>query len=173
MAFSLYDATIPSNLQILRAVDALIGKAEAFATDQGIAPADLIDARLADDMLPFGYQVKSCAAHSVGGIEGVRAGTFSPDLKPWPTDFARLHTVILDAIATLEGIDRAEFDTLADATTEFRFGETAMPFTGPNFLLSFSQPNFYFHATTAYAILRAKGVKIGKRDFMGIPRMTR
>lgn len=171
MTFSLYDATIPSNLQILRAVDALLDKAEAFVVEKGIEPAALIDARLAEDMLPFGYQVKACAAHSVGGIEGVRCGTFSPDRSPWPTDFAGLHTVLRDAIGTLEAIDRDDFDTLADNDTKFEFGTVTMPFTGANFLLSFSQPNFYFHATTAYAILRAQGVKLGKRDFMGIPRL--
>ena len=78
MTFSLYDAVVPSNLQILGAVDALLDKAAAFCSEQGRAEAELIDARLAPDMLPFGYQVKSCAAHSIGGIEGVRAGTFSP-----------------------------------------------------------------------------------------------
>lgn len=171
MTLSLYDATIPSNLQILRAIDALLDKAEAFCTEQGMAPADMIDARLAPDMLPFGYQVKSCAAHSLGAVEAVRGGTFSPDLRPWPTDFAALHAALHHAIAALEAIDRAEFDALADNETQFLFGETRMPFTGANFLLSFSQPNFYFHATTAYAILRAKGLKIGKRDFIGIPRV--
>ncbi len=171
MTLSLYDATIPSNLQILRALDALLDKAEAFATEQGIPPEALIDARLADDMLPFGYQLKACAAHSVGGIDGVRGGSFSPDRSPWPTDFAGLHTVLRDAIATLEAIDRAELDLLADADTSFQFGTLVMPFTGANFLLSFSQPNFYFHATTAYAILRARGMPLGKRDFMGVPRM--
>ena len=57
--------------------------------------------------------------------------------------------------------------------TNFVFGETKLPFTGANFLLSFSQPNFYFHATTAYAILRAQGVSLGKRDFLGTPRLKR
>ncbi len=171
MTLSLYDATIPSNLQILRALDALLDKAEAFAAGQGLAPETLIDARLAADMLPFGYQLKACAAHSVGGIEGVRGGSFSPDRSPWPTDFAGLHAVLRDAIATLEAIDRDEFDTLADTDTKFEFGTFVMPFTGANFLLSFSQPNFYFHATTAYAILRAQGMPIGKRDFLGMPRM--
>lgn len=173
MTFSLYDATIPSNLQILRAIDALLDKAEAFCGEQGIAPAALIDARLAPDMLPFGFQVKSCAEHSVGAIEAVREGSYSPDTKPWPTDFAGLHAKLRGAVAELEAIDRAEFDALADAHTEFRLGESAMPFTGANFLLSFAQPNFYFHATTAYAILRMKGVKIGKRDFVGMPRIKR
>jgi hypothetical protein len=173
MTFSLYDAVVPSNLQILGAVDALLDKAEAFCTEQDRAPADLIDARLAPDMLPFGYQVKSCAAHSIGGIEGVRSGSFSPDMTPWATDFAGLHAVLHAAIANLKDLDRETFDTLADSDTQFAFGETRLPFTGANFLLSFSQPNFYFHATTAYAILRAQGVKLGKRDFMGMPRMKR
>jgi hypothetical protein len=173
MTISLYDAVVPSNLQILGAIDALIDKAAAFCAETGRTEADLIDARLAPDMLPFGYQVKSCVGHSIGGIEGVQAGTYSPDMKPWPTDFAGLHDVIRSAIASLKAIDRDSFDALADADTEFRFGESRMPFTGANFLLSFSQPNFYFHATTAYAILRAQGVKIGKRDFMGMPRMKR
>lgn len=173
MAFSLYDAVVPSNLQILGAVDGLLDKAEAFCAEQGRDAADLIDARLAPDMLPFGYQVKSCAAHSMGGIAGVRAGSFSPDRSAWPTDFAGLHAVLRGAIDELKAIDRESFDALADNDTHFEFGELRMPFTGANFLLSFSQPNFYFHATTAYAILRAEGVKLGKRDFMGAPRIKR
>ena len=171
MSISFYDAVVPSNLQILAAVDALIDKAAAFATAQGLAEAELIDARLAPDMLPFGYQVKCCAGHSIGGIDGVRAGRFSPDMTPWPTDFAGLHSLLHEAIASLKAIDRDAFDAMAQADTHFAFGDTKMPFTGANFLLSFSQPNFYFHATTAYAILRAQGVKLGKRDFLGMPRV--
>ncbi|WP_445193872.1 DUF1993 domain-containing protein [Sphingomonas sp. Tas61C01] len=173
MPFSLYDAVIPSNLQILGAVDALITKAEAFCADQGRTAADLIDARLAPDMLPFGYQVKSCAAHSLGGVEGVRAGSFSPDMSAWPSDFDGLHALLQSAIASLEALDRDAVDAMADSDTQFAFGETRIPFTGANFLLSFSQPNFYFHATTAYAILRAQGVKLGKRDFLGMLRLKR
>ena len=170
MSFSLYDAVVPSNLQILGAIDRLLDKAEAFCAEQGRSESELIDARLAPDMLPFGYQVKSCAAHSLGGIEGVRAGTFSPDRSPWPTDFAGLHNVLRTASTSLKQIEREAFDALADNDTHFAFGETRLPFTGANFLLSFSQPNFYFHATTAYAILRAQGMKLGKRDYLGIPR---
>jgi hypothetical protein len=171
MSFSLYDAVVPSNLQILAAIDALLDKAAAFCTEQGRSEADLIDARLAPDMLPFGYQVKSCVGHSVGAIAGVRAGSFAPDRSAWPTDFAGLHAAIQAAIAALKAVDRDSFDALAEADTQFIIGESRMPFTGANFLLSFAQPNFYFHATTAYAILRAQGVRIGKRDFMGMPRI--
>jgi len=171
MSFSLYDAVVPSNLQILASIDALLDKAAAFCAEQGRAEADLIDARLAPDMLPLGYQVKSCVGHSVGAIEAVGAGSFSPDRSAWPTDFSRLHGLVQTAIASLKAIDRDGFDALGEADTQFAFGESRMPFTGANFLLSFAQPNFYFHATTAYAILRAQGVRIGKRDFMGVPRI--
>ncbi|MDB5700146.1 MAG: hypothetical protein JWL66_345 [Sphingomonadales bacterium] len=173
MSFSLYEAVVPSSLQILAAIDALLDKAAAFCAEQGRSELDLIDARLAPDMLPFGYQVKSCAVHSVGAIEGVRKGSFSPDMSPWPTDLAGLHGSVQAAIASLKEIDREAFDALADNATQFALGETKLPFTGANFLLSFSQPNFYFHATTAYAILRAQGVKLGKRDFLGMPRIRR
>lgn len=173
MTFSFYDAVIPSNLQILASIDAMLGKAADFCAGHGRAEADLIDARLAPDMLPFGYQVKSCAVHSVGAIEGVRAGSFSPDRSAWPTDFAGLHGLLETAASTLKAIDRTDFDALAQADTQFTAGDTRMPFTGANFLLSFAQPNFYFHASTAYAILRAQGVKLGKRDFLGMPRIKR
>lgn len=171
MPLSLYEAVIPSQLQVLGALDALLDKAKVFCTEQGRAEDELIDARLAPDMLPFGYQVKSCAAHSMGAIQGVRAGTFSPDTSAWPTDFTSLHGILGAAIRTLQEVDRETFEALAGKDTEFVFGEMRLPFNGTNFLLSFSQPNFYFHATTAYAILRAQGVKLGKRDFIGIPRI--
>lgn len=171
MSFSLYDAVVPSNLQILRALDRVIEKAAAFCTERGISEAELIDARLAPDMLPLGYQVKSCAVHSVGGIEGARAGSFSPDRGPWPTDLAGLHGVLERAETDLSALNKEAIDALTDADVYFLAGVTKMPFTGANFLLSFSQPNFYFHATTAYAILRAQGMTIGKRDFIGMPRI--
>jgi hypothetical protein len=173
MSFSFYDAVVPSNLQILAAVDALLDKAAAFCAETGTAEDDIINARLAPDMLPFGYQIKSCAGHSMGAIDGTRNGSYSPDMNPWPSDFAGLHAALQEAIASLKAIDRDTFDALAESDTQFAFGETRMPFTGANFLLSFSQPNFYFHASIAYAILRAQGVKLGKRDFMGMPRLKR
>ena len=172
MSFSLYDAVIPSNLQILDALERVMEKAEAFCDERGLTQSALIDARLAPDMLPLGYQVKSCAVHSIGGIEGARVGSFSPDRSAWPTDFAGLRAILQRASAELSALDRAAVDGLTEADTHFVFGESKLPFTGANFLLSFSQPNFYFHATTAYAILRAQGVSLGKRDFLGTPRVT-
>ena len=173
MSFSLYDAVVPSNLQILGALDRVMEKAKAFCDERGVTQADLIEARLAPDMFPLGYQVKSCAVHSIGGIEGARAGSFSPDRNAWPTDFDGLRNILQRASAELSALDRKTVDELTEADTHFALGEIKLPFTGANFLLSFSQPNFYFHAATAYAILRAQGVNLGKRDFMGTPRVKR
>ncbi|HYB80277.1 MAG TPA: DUF1993 domain-containing protein [Mycobacterium sp.] len=167
MACSLYAATIPSYRQILEAVGGLLVKAEAFCDERGIAPPELIEARLAPDMLPFAYQVKSTAVHSLGAIEGVRRGVFLPDMTPPPDTFAALGTRIAQTVTALEAVTAAEVDGFVGRDMRFVFGERRLDFTAEDFLLSFSLPNFYFHAATSYDILRWKGLAIGKRDFMG------
>ena len=171
MTFSLYAATIPTYRQILSAISGVLKKAEAFAAEQGIASNDLVMLRLAEDMLPFGYQIKSMVGHSRGAIDGVRAGIFSPDRSAWPDSIADLEALVAEAIAALEAVDPAEIDGLVGRPMRFSMGEMHMDFVAEEFLLSFSQPNFYFHATTAYDILRANGVPLGKRDFLGRPRV--
>jgi hypothetical protein len=167
MAFTLYAAVVPSQLQILESVARLVGKAAAFCQDQGLDPDEILHARLADDMFPFAYQVKSTVVHSIGAIEGVREGVFGPDLTPPPASFVALTERVAGAIGDLTALDPDEVDSFIGRDMRFEFGEHRMDFTAEDFLLSFSQPNFYFHATTAYDILRLKGVQIGKRDFNG------
>jgi uncharacterized protein len=167
MAFSLYAATVPSFQQILRAVAGLLDKAQIYCTENGIAPTELIQARLAADMLPLAYQVKSTAVHSLGAIEGVRNGVFSPDMTAPPETFAALKSRIADTLTALAAIDSAEVEGFLGRDMRFAFGSNYRDYTAEGFLLSFSLPNFYFHAATAYDILRWKGLPIGKRDFMG------
>ncbi len=171
MTFTLYDATIPNFQQTIGATLGQLTKAESFCADTGVDPVTVMETRLADDMLPFGYQMKSVAAHSIGAIRGVQAGLFSPDLSPWPTDFAGLRAALTAAQSELEAIAPDEVNGFGGNDMAFAFKDLRMEFTAENFLLSFSLPNFYFHATTAYAILRSKGVPIGKMDFMGRPRL--
>src|ERR1700722_814158 len=173
MAFSLYEATIPSYRQILTAVGVLLGKAQSYCAEQKLAAEEIIQARLAPDMLPFAYQVKSTAVHSLGAIEGVRKGVFSPDMTPSPESFEALGALITKTLAALEAIDAAEVDAFVGRDMRFEFRDRRIDFSAENFLLSFSQPNFYFHATTAYDILRWKGVPLGKRDFAGALRMKK
>lgn len=171
MTFSLYDATIPSFLQTIASVSRLLDKAEAFCAETNCDPATLIGAKLAEDMLPLGYQVKSVTGHSIGAIEGVRAGVFSPDRSAWPADFAGLKALVSNAQTALEAIQPDELNGKIGHDMAFVMGERRMEFTAENFLMSFSVPNFYFHAATAYDILRAQGLQIGKLDFLGRPRI--
>jgi hypothetical protein len=167
MAFSLYAATIPNYLQILGATSALLIKAEDYCAEKGIAAQEILQARLAQDMFPFAYQVKSAAVHSLGAIEGVRRGVFSPDTTPPPDSFPALKTRVAETLAGVEAITPAEVDGFMGRDMRFAFGDRHVDYLAENFLLSFSQPNFFFHAATAYDILRWKGLPLGKRDFMG------
>lgn len=165
MPISLDNALIPQWLQVLRAGHGWIDKAEASA----IPEHDLIDARLIDDMLPFCYQVKSMALHSLGAVEGARRGSFSPDFTDPPQTLAGLRARIDDAIAGLLAVEDGALDAIAGKDIVFEVPGRAMrlDFTVADFLTSFSLPNFYFHASTAYGILRMKGIDVGKRDFLG------
>ena len=171
MPISLYDAFVPSCRQIVGSTLALIEKAEKHCTETGCAPAEIAGASLHPTMLPLGFQVKSVAQHSAGAIEGVRAGTFSPLGGEMPTDFAGMKAMLEKAEAGLAAVTADEMETFIGKDMLFEMPGLKLPFTAEGFLLSFSQPNFYFHAATAYDILRAKGVALGKRDFLGALRM--
>ncbi|MXO66286.1 DUF1993 domain-containing protein [Altericroceibacterium endophyticum] len=168
MPISLHAALVPSWLQILGSLNTLIDKAEASDfTEEAI-----VQQRLIDDMLPFAYQVKSAVVHSQGAIEGVRKAVFSPDMTPPPASFAAMRNQISGAIHFLQNVDEAEMEGFIGAPMRFEIGEKRIDFTAENFLLSFSQPNFYFHATTAYDVLRMIGVPVGKLDYLGALRIV-
>lgn len=167
MPLSLHAATIAPSLRMIDVVRALTDKAEAFCTERGLAPEDLLQARLAEDMHPLAYQIKSVAVHSWGAIQGARAGAFAPDMTPPPESFAGLRTTLSEARDGLAAITPEDLEPLIGQDVRFSVRSLVMDFTAEGFLLSFSLPNLYFHAATAYDILRWKGVAIGKRDFLG------
>lgn len=173
MTLSLYSVTVVSFQQILGSVRRMLDKGETFANEGGLAHEDLIQARLIEDMLPFAYQVKSTAVHSLGAIESVRRGLFAPDYTTPPDSFEGLRQRVDDTLAGLAAIDPDELDSLVGQPMRFEIGEYRVDYTAENFLLSFSLPNFYFHATTAYDILRSNGVPLGKVDFLGRTRGKR
>ena len=173
MPLSLHSITVQSFQQILTALRGVLDKGEAFADQAGLAHDGLIEARLIEDMLPFAYQIKSTAVHSLGAIEGVRRGIFSPDYTTPPDSFAGLRARIDETLAGLAAIDPAELDALVGRPMRFEMGDYKVDYTTEDFLLSFSIPNFYFHVTTAYDILRSKGVVLGKADYLGRTRGKR
>ena len=167
MTFSLHAATIPPYLQILGSVARMVDRAEAWCGETGAPPEELIMAQLAPDMLPFTYQVKSTAEHSIGAIAAVREGFATPSLARPPMTFAELRTKVADARQALAALSAAEVDGFVGKPVRFEFKEMKRDFTAENFLIGYAMPNFYFHATTAYDLLRNKGLPLGKRDFLG------
>lgn len=167
MTFSLYAATVPSFIQILDTTAGLVDKAEAYCLENNLEAENILQARLAPDMFPFAKQVALTTVHSNGAIEALFKGVFSPDLSPPPSTFPELKQKISDARNALSGLEVAKLDDMIGQPMRFEFGEVKMDFIAENFLLSFSQPNFYFHATTAYNILRMENIPLGKRDYIG------
>jgi hypothetical protein len=167
MPFSLYDATVANFQQGLTALDAILGRAQAHFHQQGTALADIVGARLAPDMLPFSFQIVSAAHHSMGALSAARLGLFKPPSPPDDLDFAGLQALVAQARQGLEQLNRDEVNALEGTDMVFQLGERRLPFLAEDFLLSFSIPNFYFHTTTAYDLLRLHGMPLGKRDYLG------
>jgi hypothetical protein len=160
-------------LQILGSVAGFMDKAKTHFEKNGVELGEIVETSLYPDMLPFRFQIGSVAHHSQGAIDGVKAGLFSPPGGGAELDYAGLQKRVGDARAALEALDPATVNGWAGKDMVFKLGERSLPFTAEDFLTSFSTPNFYFHATTAYDILRSKGVPLGKRDFLGQMRMKR
>ncbi|ODT87647.1 DUF1993 domain-containing protein [Phenylobacterium sp. SCN 70-31] len=167
MAVTLYDATVRSYLQTLGGVAGYLDKAHAHVTGQGGDPESLLEARLYDDMWPLRSQVIATVHHARGAIAGVQAGAFRPPAFDAAFDFAGLRKLVADAVAELSALTPEAVNALEDKDLVFELGPRQMPFRGADFLLSFSLPNFHFHAATGYDVLRAQGVPLGKRDYMG------
>jgi hypothetical protein len=171
MAISLYDVSVTSYLQTLGAVSGFLEKGRLHYVEAGKDPEAILALRLFDDMLPFTFQVVSVAHHSRGAIAGAKAGVFSPPVPPPEPTYAVLQALVTDAIADLKAVSADEINALEGKDMVFKLGERSLPFTVEGFLMSFSLPNFHFHATTAYDILRREGVKLGKRDYLGAMRL--
>jgi hypothetical protein len=173
MAITLYDLSVASYLQTLGAVEGFLEKGRKHCSENGIDLNEIVETRLYPDMLPFRFQIVSIAHHSLGAIEGVMAGQFQPPAGMGEFDYAALQKLAADARTELQGYSPEDVNAREGQEVIFQMGEHRLPFTAENFVLSFSMPNFYFHATTAYDILRMKGVPVGKRDFMGPLRLNR
>lgn len=171
MATPLYDLSVATYLQTLGGVAGVLDRGLDHCRETGIDPNEVVETRLFSDMLPLRFQIWSVRHHSLGAIEGVRTGVFTPPPELPPLDYAGLQKVVADTRAALGALTPEDVNALEGRDVLFQIRDFKLPFTAEGFLLSFSLPNFYFHATTAYDILRSKGVPLGKRDFMGAMRL--
>lgn len=173
MALSLFDLCVPSYRQTLGAVSGFLEKALGHFQTNGVSPEEVVETRLYPDMLPFRFQIQSVVHHSVGALEGIKNGVFRPPSDLPQHDYRALQGIVSDARQAMDNLPREAVDSLEGASLVFEFRDRKLPFTAVDFLTSFSLPNFYFHTTTAYDILRSKGVPVGKRDYLGQLRLKK
>jgi uncharacterized protein len=167
MAISMFQASVPAFLQMLNSLSAILGKAEAYAAERKIDPAVLLGYRLAPDMFPLARQVQIATDHAKG-CSARLAGVDVPKYADDETSFGALRERIARTIEFVEDFRPEDIDGSEERDIALTAGTRELRFKGQQYLVNFALPNFYFHVTTAYDILRHCGVPIGKRDFLGL-----
>ena len=167
MSFSMSQASVPVFEIELNALSAILDKAEAFAAAKKIDPTVLLHTRLAPDMFDLTRQVQVATDQAKRGAARL-AGVEAPSYEDNETTIEQLKARVAKTITYLKTLDRKQIDAAADRVITFPLGgNTRGEMQGGDYLNHFVLPNFYFHVTAAYAILRHCGLEIGKRDFMG------
>ena len=169
MTISMYKASVPIFVQFLASLSASLDKASAYAETKKVEPSVLLNMRLAPDMFPLVRQVRAATDHAINGC-GRLAGAQLPTFSNAETTIGELKERIGKTIEFLKSLKPGDIDGSEEKEIKFTLPSGATrEFTGQSLLLNNSLPNFYFHCTTAYDILRHCGVELGKRDFMGTP----
>jgi hypothetical protein len=166
MSFSLSQASLPAFEITLNALSAVLDKAAAHAAAKKIDPSVLLNARLYPDMFALVRQVQVAADQAKNGSARL-AGVDAPRYEDNETTIDQLKARLAKTVAFLKTLDRKQIDAAADREIIFPLGPNKGQMKGSDYLNHFVLPNFYFHTTAAYAILRHCGVELGKRDFMG------
>lgn len=167
MAISLYELSVPTFLQTVRAMANCLDIAVTHCARTGRRPDDLVGVRLYPDMAPLHFQIEAAWHHAVWGLEAARTGAFTPPGLVGSGAFVDLQAMIAKAQAQLEALTPDEVNAWAGRNLDLQIGPRRLAFTSESLILSFSLPNFYFHAVTAYDLLRSQGIPIGKQDFEG------
>jgi len=166
MTISMYQAAVPAFVQMLTALSKVLDKAADFAAAKKIDPSVLLNARLAPDMFPLLRQVQIAADFAKGPMARL-AGQEVPKFDDSETTIDALKARIAKTLAFVQSFGAAQIDGSEAREIVLTVGGQPMTLTGQNYLVNFALPNFYFHVTSAYAILRHNGVEIGKKDYMG------
>lgn len=167
MSVELYQLTSPVFIHNLKNLSAILKKAAKSAKDRGIEPEVLLHARLAPDMFPLVRQIQIVTDNAKGCCARL-TGTQAPVFKDGDDDFAQLQKRIADTIKFIKGLKKAQFVDNADSPIEMQVPIGTLYFSAEDYVKGWAFPNFYFHFTTAYNILRHNGVDVGKADFLGL-----
>ncbi len=157
---------IPTFERSLTALSACLDKAETWCTEHNVDPVVLAGCRLIADMLPLSKQVQLACDHAKGAVARL-TGAEVPSHPDTEVTLAELRDRIAKTISYIKGVDEAGFTGAEDRTINLKMRTRELNLPGTVYLSSFAMPNFYFHATTAYSIMRHNGVPLGKGDFMG------
>lgn len=166
MTLSLYEISIPALQRAMKQLALVLEKGEAHAKASGVDPATLVQARLAPDMFDLARQVQT-ASDTAKGCAARLSGQEPPSWPDTETTFGELQARVAKTIAYLDAAPRAAIDGGEERTVTLKLRAGPMDFKGRDYALRFALPNFYFHVTAAYAILRHKGVALGKPDYLG------
>lgn len=167
MTHPMYTTSVPVFTQMLNSLDVVLNKAEEHATAKKIDASVFLQARLSPDMFPLLRQVQ-IAADFAKGVSARLAGVDVPEYEDTEVSFADLHARLAKTLRFIESLNAAQFDASETREIILRPGTPKeKKLLGQAYLLSYGLPQFFFHVTTAYAILRHNGVELGKRDFMG------
>ncbi|EGW22257.1 DUF1993 domain-containing protein [Methylobacter tundripaludum] len=166
MSLTMYQASIPVFVRMLDNLSGILDKAAAHAEAKKIDPAIFVNARLAPDMFPLSRQVQ-IATDMVKGCAARLAGIEVPSYEDNESTFSELQARIAKTKAFIESVSASQVDGSEERKITLKFGSKELSFLGQAYLLDFVLPNFHFHLTTTYAILRHNGVAIGKKDYTG------
>ena len=166
MTISMYQTSAPRFVAILTNLSALLDKAQAHIDAKKIDPSAILGFRLYPDMLSMTRQVQIACDSAKGGVARL-AGVEIPKHEDNETSIAELKARIAKTIAFIHTIKPEQIDGTEDKTIVMKLGPNEVTFKGQQFLLNFATPNVYFHAVTAYNILRHNGIEVGKRDYLG------
>lgn len=162
----MYDASVPVFIHFLNSLSAILKKAEAHCAAKKIDPAVMLGLRLTPDMFPLARQVQ-IASDAAKGAGARLAGIAVPSYPDEEKTFEELQERIAKTISFLNGLSKAQFDGAETRAISLKAGGREMSFEGgASFLETWAKPNFFFHLTTAYAILREAGVELRKRDYL-------
>ena len=167
MSLSMHQATIPYLLRTLGALSKILDKAAAHCEARKIEPSVLINYRLAPDMFPLARQIQ-VVTDQAKGLGARLTGSEIPSYPDTETTFDELKARLAKTVDYLQSFSPAQFDGSEDREILLKAGPTELNLSGRDYAFGFVLPNFYFHAATAYDILRHAGVEVGKRDFLGM-----
>ncbi|MGA7180757.1 MAG: DUF1993 domain-containing protein [Thiobacillaceae bacterium] len=168
MPISMYQTSVPIFIRMLRSLDAILGKAAAFAEARKIDPVLMLNSRLYPDMFPLSRQIQ-IASDTAKGAAARLAGMEPPQYEDTEVNFDHLRARLQKTIAYLESFKPEQINGSEARTVTLNHHGEEVRYAGLNYLLESVLPNFFFHVTTAYDILRHYGLEIGKKDYLGVP----